>query len=107
METLDYPIFHFRELLRLSEALKELPAQIMEHEYDYESFGFWSTIVRYKGIRFRIIYDGKEGCYEIQRSTSRKSPDIWINTPWRFCGTSTEELPVSKIVETILNQKLR
>ena len=74
MEAQDYPIAHFEGVARLARALKQLPAQVLEHEYSYESFGSWLLVVRHKGIVGRIVFDGHESDLGIQTSKDRKPP---------------------------------
>lgn len=82
MDPQDYPIRHFESMVRLAAVLKTLPAQILEHRYDYDSFGTSSTIVRYKGIPLRIVVSPRDGSVQLQRSATRKHPYSWQDC-WR------------------------
>jgi hypothetical protein len=86
MEPQDYPIAHFDQMLRIAKALKRLPAQVLEHAYYYESFGSWRLVVRYRGLAFRMLFDGKEHVLTAERSPSRKAPYSWDTVVWRKVG---------------------
>ncbi len=60
--------------MRLAYALKALPAQILEHEYSYESFGSWYLVFRHKGCVGRLVFDGHESELVLQKSKDRKTP---------------------------------
>ena len=97
-----YSIQHFKQIIQFATKLKELPAQIEEHSYSNESFGSWVTIIRCKGIRMRLVFDGRDFNYSIQRSSSRKAPDVWEDTCWQRTCKSSEEFPMLDIVEAII-----
>jgi hypothetical protein len=48
-------------MIDLSDTLTKFPAQILQHIYDYEAFGSWWLTIKYKGKRYRILFNGKEG----------------------------------------------
>ena len=98
MSAREYPIRHFGEMKRLAEALDRLPAQILEHSYDYMSFGSWMLTFRYKGHIFRLTFDGKEHEQTLDRSISEQSPHDWT-TVWR--QTSLNDVPEPNIVDVI------
>ena len=74
MEAQDHPIAHFERMCRLAHALKALPAQILDHNYSYESFGSWYVVVRYKGVVSQLIFDGRDNHLGLRRSADRKPP---------------------------------
>ena len=74
MEAQDEPIAHFERMSKLGQALKALPAQILEHSYSYESFGSWSLVFRYKGQVHQIIYDDRDDHVGLRGSADRKPP---------------------------------
>lgn len=78
-----YAIAHFEQMRELAARLAELPAEIRSHEYDDEVFGSWLLVLRFKGVRFRLIYDGKEFELLLERSDARRSPDMWGPHVWR------------------------
>ena len=100
MEPQEYPIRHFEEMARLATALRDLPAQVMDHEYSYEAFGSWSTIVRVKGVRLRVIFDGKEEEYSLQRSLSREPPDDWCDQTVLRSNTCTP-IPIPEVLAAV------
>lgn len=77
MEPQDYPIAHFAAMTAIAKALKPLPAQILAHGYDYSSFGSWWLVIHSRGIRFRVVFDGREQMLRIERSASRNEPFSW------------------------------
>jgi hypothetical protein len=99
MEAHDYPIAHFEGLSRLARALKVLSAQILEHNYDYESFGSWYIVVRHNGVVSRLVFDGRDNYLGLQKSASGKAPyqygaDLPVES-----GTGTDALDAATIVE--------
>ena len=101
MDSQDHPIRHFQQVARLAARLKELPAQVEEHSYNYASFGSWTTVVRCKGVRLRVVFDGRESDYTIQRSGARKPPDEWGETLWRQGVQPEVEFPEEALVSAI------
>lgn len=73
----DYPIRHFELMRETAEALKSLPAQVLDHWYSYQTFGSWTLVVRYRGTPYKLIFDGKEGAYGLHRSAAKKHPYDW------------------------------
>lgn len=103
MDAHDYLIQHFEHMAQLSASLKELPAEVRDHSYSLESFGSWTMVVRYKGVRIRVAFDGRESGYSIQRSRSREPPDQWEEGVWLEVSSSEDGLPVSNIVNGIMS----
>ena len=82
MHSHDYTIAHFEQMKELAVRLAELPAEIRLHEYNYEVFGSWILELRFKGIRFRLVYDGKENELrldnrDVPRDASGFGPHVW------------------------------
>ena len=73
----DYPIRHFALMRETAEALKRSPAQVLDHWYSYQTFGSWTLVVRYKGVPYKLIFDGKEGNFGLHRSATKKHPYDW------------------------------
>ena len=82
MDPQDYPIRHMEQMVKLATALKSLPAQVLDHWYSYESFESWRMDLRFQGVAFRIVCDGKDGVLTLQRSTSKKHPYDWGQLVW-------------------------
>src|SRR5262245_45924260 len=99
MDPQDYPIRHFQEMERLGTVLKSLPAQVLNHDYCYESFGSWSMTIRYKGCHLRLIFDGKEREYRLEKSATRKPPYSWSSV-WNRADLS-QNAAASAIIEAI------
>jgi len=74
----DYPIAHFEFLSKLTNALDELPAQLLEHSYNSEHFGSWTFSVRYKGNVVRVSFDGRDQVIYVAYSSDRKPPYQFI-----------------------------
>ncbi len=102
MDAQDYPIRHFEQMTQLSSLFRDLPAQVQDHQYSYESFGSWNVVVRYKGIRVRVMFDGKESSYSVERSDSREAPDQWRKPHWQHSSTS-ESLPLAAIIAAVVD----
>ncbi len=103
MDGHDYPPHHFRLMATLAEAFKPLPAEIRSHSYSPEAFGSWCLVVRCKGVRLRLIFDGRDSEYRLERSTSRKPPDEWQPTAWRMPAGSGGSLPTDQILQAVLD----
>ena len=101
MDSQDYPIRHFQQVAELARRLKTLPAQVEEHSYSYSSFGSWVTVVRCKGVRLRVVFDGRESDYSIQRSSTREPPDVWGETLWRQDVKPGVDFPEDDLVAAI------
>jgi hypothetical protein len=101
MDSQDYPISHFDQMGRLAAGLKAVAAQVLEHTYSYESFGSWAMIIRYRGQPFRVLFDGKEYEYLLERSTSREQPYRWQPPSWQKRVSPVEDICVSEIVSAI------
>jgi hypothetical protein len=82
MEAHDYPIANLEGVLRLAQALKAMPAQILEYNYAYEAFGSWYLVVRYKGVVSRLVFDGRDRHLALQKSANGKAPyEYGLDTP--------------------------
>jgi hypothetical protein len=68
MESHEYPQRHFQAMTKLAGDLRAVPAQIIEHAYNYGAFGSWWTTVQRKGFVFRIAFDGKERQLTLERA---------------------------------------
>lgn len=79
----DDAIAHFEQMKKLAARLAELPAEIRLHEYDPEAFGSWWVVLRFKGDRFRLSYDGRDSELTLERSDARRAPDVWGPHVWR------------------------
>ena len=74
MEPHDYAVEHFERMSQLAIALKELPAQVLEHRYHGESFGSWYILIRHSGRVSQLSYDGRDDYLGLRRSLDRKPP---------------------------------
>jgi len=106
MDALDHPIRYFEDMLALASAFKQLHAQIQEQSYHYEAFGSWFIVVRYKGIRFRVVFDGRDQEFLIERFTSKKSPDDRTEALWRKQSDPSGRVPFSEISDTLMKYAL-
>src|SRR5688572_24851448 len=55
-----HAVRHFETMTTMARELGALPAQLLEHAYNYGAFGSWWTTVQRKGIVFRVVFDGKD-----------------------------------------------
>jgi hypothetical protein len=62
---------------------------------------FKAMIVRYLGQPFRVVFDGKESEYLLERSTSREHPYRWQRLPWKKHVAPAEDICVPEIVSAI------
>lgn len=68
---------HFQLMAKLASNLATVPAQILEHGYDYKAFGSWWTTVQRSGNVFRIVFDGKERALRLECATLSGRTDSW------------------------------
>jgi len=101
MDAQDYPIRHFEHMTLLASSLKSLSAQVIEHQYHYDSFGSWLIVLRTKGVRLRLSFDGKESAYSIERSDARKPPDTWVERRWLDLP-SGDSFPLPSLVASVV-----
>lgn len=102
MESQDYPRRHFDEMSRFTTILKALPAQVLDHAYSYESFGSWTVTIRYKGAPLRLVFDGRDNAYTLDRSASQKPPYLWAQV-WRQMGAAVAGACDDQIIDAIRN----
>lgn len=72
MDALDYPIEHFSLMSEIAKRMKGMSAQILRHEYNYESFGSWWFTFRWHGDLHRVLYDGKEFTLTVETAVERQ-----------------------------------
>ena len=96
MDPQDYPIRHFQEMGRLATLLKGLPAQVLDHDYSYESFGSWSMTIRCNGHPLRVTFDGKEREYHLEKSATPRTPYSWSSV-WNRNDLSESATPRSSM----------
>jgi|SRR5688572_4880087 len=97
MEALDYPIEHFSLMRDFAGNLKAISAQILHHEYSYQSFGSWWMTLKHKGEVFRLVFDGRDYTYSIEQAVDRAEPYRWQDPLWQTQG-SIHELPATDIL---------
>ena len=90
---------HFERMRELTRALQELPAQILAHEYKYESFGSWYVTLRYSGRVAQLVYDGREGSLALRRTADRKPPYGFGPDEWEASGAGVGDLDQPTIKE--------
>lgn len=100
MESQGYPVEHFKQMTELATALKDLPGQVLEHQYSYEAFGSWWTTVRHQGVSYRIVLDGRDGRASIEYS-SAGAVGPWDRTLWERSLGVGGQLPVDEMVGAI------
>jgi hypothetical protein len=104
MGSQDYPIHHFRFIGELALALRTLPAQVLSHDYSYESFGSWQLTFKTRGIVFRLVFDGHEQWYVLEESEQRKAPYQWSRTVWEKREVTSDRFPLAEVIAVIANR---
>ncbi len=84
----------------LATALKNLPAQIQEHQYSYGAFGSWWVTLRYEGTWYRLVFDGRDSRVMIECSTVADARS-WDKTIWERSSPDGRELPVIDMADAI------
>lgn len=78
----DYPIEHFQLMLDVSRHLKNIEAQLLTHEYHYDTFGSWWFTFMKNGEKYQVVYDGREFELRFERNPiPEKVHGVWI-TSW-------------------------
>ena len=94
MEALDYPIKHFAQMNQLASKLKILSAQILEHSYQYDSFGTWWIDISLKSEEiFRLFFDGKDralSLYKLPKGGATKSWQPAASSSWNEVWKKTQ-----------------
>jgi hypothetical protein len=101
MQDQEYPARHFDQMARLVKALGGLAAQMLEHGYSYESFGSWWSIFRFKGIPFRVGFDGRDREVGIERSKGLKAPYEWSEISRRTLDTGAADALERHLVDAL------
>jgi len=102
MDLQDHPIRHLEQTIKLVTALKFVPAQMLDHQDSYESFGSWTMTLRASGNVFRVVWDGKERLLlTLQRSRSRKQPYDWQQPVWERSGVDGNGIVPMELVEAV------
>jgi hypothetical protein len=83
-------VTHFKALSGLVESLSRVDAELVEHHYHDNSFGSWWVIVRRHRVDFRIVFDGKDSAYQLDRALPGNPPKF--ETIWQADG-SRENVP--------------
>lgn len=99
MDPQNYPAVHFERMRELTSVLRGLPAQVLNHEYRYESFGSWCLTLRYVGQVAQLVYDGRESALALRRAEERKPPYQFGPIEWEAAGAGVGELDRATIEE--------
>jgi hypothetical protein len=97
MEAHDHPLAHFNGMARLVEALKPLPAQLLEHQYSPEAFGSWVVVLKHKGRAAQVTFDGRDRRLSLRWSADRKPPYSYGSESTVGEGAHFGELDVAAI----------
>ena len=101
MGSFDQTGHHFEMMVRFHAQLSELPAQFLEHHSSFASFGSWWSIIRYKGVPFRIVYDGRDRGLVVEQSEAANPPYAWNRVVWRQIPATEEDLLGSQLLAAI------
>lgn len=67
--------------------LASVPAELLDFRFQATAFGSWYLVVKKSGKQLRLVYDGRDGRYDLQITGSGDSwNDIWStdkNTDWQ------------------------
>lgn len=101
MGSYEFQSRHFEQMARLIERFGSLPAELLEHEYSYQSFGSWLSIFRFKGVPLRLSFDGRDREIVVQRSASRKPPYLWGEPIWRKVSVTDADILCEELVAAV------
>lgn len=94
----------FPGMVELEEALQGLPAEIRSHQYEPGLFGSWLAVVHCNGVWLRVIYEGRESQYSLQRWPSEGEAMDWQLTGWQSREEVFRQIPVAALVAEIAKQ---
>ena len=71
---------HLELAIKLIDRLAALPAEVTTFDYSYEAFGSWFVVLRRNGIRHRLVFDGRDDIFLVQRlgrpNQQEQTPDV-------------------------------
>jgi hypothetical protein len=82
MKSQVHPLRHFETMTTVARDLATLPAQILEHAYNYAAFGSWWTTVQRKGIVFRVVFDGKDHQLRLEQAGTGDASEWKVLSSW-------------------------
>ena len=99
---MDFPIEHFSLMKDLATELKAISAQILRHGYSYQGFGSWWMTIDYRNEVFRLVFDGRDDMYSLEKASEREEPHQWLEAVWQVPGTA-HQLPIPAILAVLTN----
>jgi hypothetical protein len=90
-------VTHFKLMAAFVESLVPSHAQLREHHYHDDSFGSWWLLVRRHHVDFRIVFDGKDSAYELDRVLPGHPPGF--ETIWS--GQGPREMVPQDLVDAL------
>ena len=96
----DYPVRHFSQMQDLAVALKTVTAQVLRHEYSYESFGSWLTVIRRRGKKYQFTFDGRDQLYTME-ACSDNQLSSQQRLLWKYSGNS-EVIPITEMIDALV-----
>jgi hypothetical protein len=94
---------HLAEQADLAGALTAVPAEIVEHHYSETDFGSWWTLIRCRGQRFRLVFDGRDRAYRLEHDSNSEFGTTW-NALWEQVNAS-EHAVRDAVVEVLRGTK--
>lgn len=90
-----YPVQHFLFMALLAERLAEVPAAIIEHNYNfYGGFGSWSFLCESGERLFRFFYDGRDFSLTLEEATPGLEQGGAMD--WKLVDCRPVPVPVSQ-----------
>lgn len=82
MTAADYRIAHFRMMEQIADRLRDISAELLRHEYLYESFGSWLFNFERNGKIFRITLDGRDYLLGLEKAAVITDSGIKNSANW-------------------------
>jgi hypothetical protein len=101
LHPVDYSTDHFELMIALVERLRDLPAELLDHHYSAHAFGSWCSILRFRGIVLRLVFDGRDRELVVECSSSKKQPYQWEKPFWRRPNVTKADILGSDLVSAI------
>lgn len=67
----EYQEKYFKMMFTLTKELGSIPVLILEQGYTYEAFGSWWFSYKKSGIKYRMVFDGRDEILRIETQDVR------------------------------------
>jgi hypothetical protein len=87
-------VTHFKFMAGFIDSVAAADVELLDHRYHHAAFGSWWITVRRHQLDFRIVFDGKDSTYQLDRTLLGNPPKF--ETIWQGAGPR-ETVPVELV----------